>query len=84
MKRIVLCFILVLAISLSVISFTSCDEKKEHTHSYGQWTITQSATCTQTGVRERSCSCGEKQTETIPAAGHNFVDGVCTVCGVKE
>ena len=46
------------------------------------------ATCTETGLTEgKHCAkCGEvllKQ-ETVPAKGHDFVDGVCTVCGHKQ
>ncbi|MBQ7345578.1 MAG: hypothetical protein IJW45_05905 [Oscillospiraceae bacterium] len=46
------------------------------------------ATCTETGLTEgKHCSvCGEVLVaqEEIPAAGHNFEDGVCTECGEEE
>ena len=41
-------------------------------HSYGEWTVTKEATCTETGIKERVCSvCGEKETETIPLIEHH-------------
>lgn len=53
-----------------------------HAHSYGEWTTVTAATCATDGLRERVCSCGEKETETIGATGeHSYVDGVCTDCG---
>lgn len=46
------------------------------------------ATCTETGLTEGTkCSvCGKtlKAQETVPALGHTYVDGVCTVCGATE
>ena len=48
------------------------------------------ATCTTAGSYDSVayCTvCGEevsRQTVTIPALGHDFVDGVCTRCGAKE
>ena len=40
-------------------------------HAYGDWTVTKEATCTEDGSREKVCTnCGDKITETIPAAGH--------------
>ena len=45
-----------------------------HEHSYGDWTVTKEATCTEKGSRERVCSCGDKQTEEIAALGHDFTD----------
>lgn len=54
-----------------------------HTHSYTS-AVTTAATCTTAGVRTYTCSCGESYTESIPATGHNYVDGVCTVCGAAD
>lgn len=54
-----------------------------HTHSYTS-SVTTAATCTTAGVRTYSCACGESYTESIPATGHNYVDGVCTVCGAAD
>ena len=37
------------------------------------------------GVKTYTCTkCGATKTEPVPAAGHNYVDGVCTVCGATE
>lgn len=44
----------------------------QHVHSFGDWTVTKNATCTEAGEQERLCSCGEKQTQTIAAMGHTF------------
>ena len=54
-------------------------------HIFGEWEITQSATCIETGIQTRICTvCGATETEEIPIDtenGHNFVDGTCTLCG---
>jgi hypothetical protein len=51
-------------------------------HSYDEGKVTTAATCTTAGVKTFTCTaCGDRYTEEIPALGHNFVDGVCTVCG---
>lgn len=54
-----------------------------HTHIYTS-EITTAATCTTAGVRTYTCSCGDTYTETIPAIGHTYVDGVCSVCGAED
>ena len=60
-----------------------------HTHSWGSGTITRDATCTQSGVRTYTCSCGQTKTESIPATGHQYSDWVvttqpkCTQSGVQ-
>ena len=56
-----------------------------HTHSYTSKT-TKAATCTSTGVKTFTCSCGDSYTETIPATGHKssgwIVDKAASI-GVK-
>ena len=49
-------------------------------------TNTMDATCTEAGSIVVTCDdCGETiSTEEIPAAGHNYVDGTCSVCGEQE
>ena len=62
----------------------------EHTtHSFGEWSVTKNATCTEDGVKTRYCSCGEKQSDTIPATDHNkqvipAVESTCTENGLTE
>lgn len=49
-------------------------------HTFGEWTTITERTCTQTGIKERVCACGEKETQTLPS-GHNFADwGICLDC----
>ena len=49
-------------------------------HDLSGWVITAPAGCTENGEQRRSCSrCDYFETEVLPA-GHNYVDGVCTVC----
>ena len=59
-------------------------------HTWGEWTIVTEATCTSNGSKERECSvCHKKETETIPATGHHWVDKgdgthTCPDCGATE
>ena len=49
-------------------------------HTFGEWTTITERTCTQTGIKERVCACGEKETQTL-SSGHNFADwGICLDC----
>lgn len=64
-------------------------KESAHKHSYGEWTQTKAPTCTEKGEKERTCTgCGEKQTQAVSAAGHNYVkddaksqDATCTEGG---
>ncbi len=63
--------------------------KTSHTHSWGSGAITKDATCTQSGIRTYTCSCGETKIESIPATGHQYSDwyvtkqAKCTESGVE-
>lgn len=41
-----------------------------HVHTYGEWQTIKEADCVNVGERERTCSCGETETEEISALGH--------------
>lgn len=59
-----------------------------HIHNYGDWSVTKAPTCTEAGMRNRTCSeCGNSIKETIDATGHTPGDAAtcttpqtCTVC----
>lgn len=51
-----------------------------HQHAFGEWTTDAEAGCIDNGTEKRSCSCGVVETRTVPAKGHDFVDGVCSRC----
>ena len=48
----------------------------EHTHAYSSWVVVDEPTCTKEGLRERTCSCGEKETEQIAVLGHTAGEAV--------
>ena len=53
-------------------------------HSYTE-KITTEPGCDTAGVKTFTCSkCGDSYTEEIPASGHNYVGGTCSVCGGKD
>ena len=66
---------------ISDLELVNCKHEEEALPGYD-------ATCTEPGLTEGlKCGlCGEIFTaqEEIPALGHNFVDGVCTVCGASS
>ena len=59
-------------------------------HKFGEWTITEEASCTKDGEKVRVCSlCNKTETETIPATGHTevidkAVAATCTKTGLTE
>ena len=50
-----------------------------HVHSYTAERV--DPTCTEGGYIIHKCECGDSYTETIPAVGHSYVDGICSGCG---
>lgn len=43
-----------------------------HTHVFGEWKTVTEADCVHPGLRERKCECGEKESEELPALGHEM------------
>ncbi|MBQ5890215.1 MAG: hypothetical protein IIW73_04605, partial [Clostridia bacterium] len=54
-----------------------------HVHEYTVESKTD-ATCTEDGIIVYTCACGDSYTETIPALGHDYVDGSCGNCGEAD
>lgn len=74
-KSIALFALTVLLLSL----LASCSAP--HQHVFGEWTVDGEANCIDGATEKRSCDCGAVETRTVPAKGHNIVDGVCSNCG---
>ena len=74
------------SVLLTVVAFLLCMTAcNSHEHRFGEWFTTKNATCTEDGVKTRYCSCGEKQTDVIPAKEHKYIDYECIGCGdIKE
>ena len=66
-------FVAALAAAVVAISFAACGEKCASGHSYGEWTVTVAATCTEDGTETRKCSvCDKEETRPIAKLGHNY------------
>lgn len=76
MKKFIFAFIL---ISLFLISASAC----RHQHQWGEWITVQDYTCSTSGVKERVCECGEKESEAI-APSHYYEEGICVFCSTKK
>ena len=68
----------------------SINKSAQHVHSFGEWTVVTEATCTEAGLKKRTCEvCGEQESEVIEAKGHDYDEGkvateaTCTEDGVK-
>ena len=83
MKKILLVVTLLLVL---ICIMSSCS----HQHQWCCWHPSGEVTCTQDSTKERICLCGEKETQTFPALGHDFYDwntiqeATCTVDGYRE
>ncbi len=65
-------------------ALVACDNSSENScdHEWNNWEITQEATCTQKGEKERICDiCGYKDTKSVPKESHTYENGVCSACG---
>lgn len=91
-KKITIIILVIILILLAVGITLLIVLPKKHNHSYGAWTITKVATCTETGQRERKCSsCDNVEIEIIEKLPHTPGSTVyktpgthyqvCEVCG---
>ncbi len=62
------------------ISVDTTTPETVHVHSFDTERIAKAPGCTEDGEKEYICSCGERQTETLLAIGHNYIDGKCQNC----
>lgn len=100
MKKLNLLLIILL---VSALGFVACDETsgdaqsetdvgaqtETHVCSFDTWHTIKDATCTEDGVQERTCDCGEKETQSVDANGHTEVidealDPTCTNTGLTQ
>lgn len=54
------------------------EKPTQHVHNYSDWKTVVAATCVKEGSEKRECSCGDKETRTIKALGHQWDEGKIT------
>ena len=71
----------------TICGLTHTDIFEAEGHTWDNWTLVKSATCSENGSMERVCKseiCSEKEIKILYAWGHRFQNGYCTLCGAKE
>jgi len=68
---------------------TETETEPPHTHAWSDWATVREASCTGKGQSERTCACGEKETQDVDAWGHTevidaAVAPTCTETGLTE
>ena len=79
--RKILCLLMFLALFLILASCNKDEisddpsiEPPKHVHSFGEWTVKTSPSCTDQGTEERTCACGVAENRSIDPVGHSFGD----------
>ena len=62
---------------------------QSHTHNFGKWELVKKPTCTEDGVEERTCACGQIETKSVSSSGHYAVTDygtspTCTSTGLTK
>ena len=57
---------------ICMLMLASCS----HEHSFGEWETVKAPTCTKSGIEERSCDCGAKQSRNVVSLGHSTGDWI--------
>ena len=82
MKKILIACILLTAFALTFASCTdsavdSSDVSEniatDHTHQFSKWKEVVAPTCTEEGLKERACECGEIEESEISMIGHTVI-----------
>ena len=90
-KSLIVAMVAVLCLILA-LSFTACGggDGECKNHSYGDWTLVKSASCTDNGSEKRVCSnCQSEETRDVESPGHDWSDWnviselTCTTDGKK-
>lgn len=69
-------------VACSRCDYSTYNELSKTTHQYGSWWEVTPATCTQAGIEQRFCSCGDRDTRDIEPLGHAYNSNkVCSRCG---
>ena len=71
---------LITVLCAAICAFTACST---HVHDFSYTTLT-TVTCDKEGSEFGVCSCGATKTIVIPKLEHDFVNGICSSCGVSE
>ncbi len=72
------------AANVGVSQFVAVWGDMPHVHNYDKVTVV-APTCTEVGYTKYECSCGDYNTaDEVPATGHTFEMGVCSVCGAVD
>lgn len=71
MKKLFTVTLLAVIAAVCLLLFGACFE---HEHIFGEWTYVEGHTpdCTKEGLEKRVCECGEEETRTVPALGHDW------------
>ena len=72
--------IYIVIFSLAVLFLTACE--KEHEHSCEEVIV--NPTCTTDGYKIINCCCRPEYKIILNKTGHNYIDGICTYCSLKE
>ena len=59
-------------------------QPEPHVHAFGAWVTVTEPDCKNTGLKERTCECGDTESEILEKTEHNYVNYVCTVCGASN
>ena len=82
--------IAIAAVAVASIGLFAFKGVLAHTHEFGDWEETNASTCTEEGLLERFCKCGESQSKSIAKKEHIYgewitvEDATCVKEGVKE